>query len=432
MAIAHPTIVVPGITATYLKDEYAISPEFVWTVLTKNYERVILHPDDLRYEANEPARIQPDQLFEVAYQELIEELRFNLKDKEDQLVPVYPFCYDWRMPLKMIELQLADFINEVIARTRLMKHYFNVGYGKDPKVNLVGHSMGGLVIAGYLEMLGKKAPVNKVVTLGTPFLGSFEAVIKVATGTANLGTSPPSSREREMARITPALYHLIPTFKNGIEADGDIPKSLFNPEAWQPSVVDSIASIIQSRGLRPQTRKKDALSLLKNLLKEAKKYQDRIKNLDLKNTKLNEDDWLAVIGADAVTRVHLRIEKRNGKPHFNLSSQDRKNEWPKKNNGDNPNNTGDGTVPLEGALPPFLGKEKVVVVTPDDYGYWEVQDKAMTKIAGFHGILPNMNMLHRLIVRFFTDRSDKHKNTWGRPAPGVTTWKPPLKLDSKE
>jgi hypothetical protein len=93
--------------------------------------------------------------------------------------------------------------------------------------------------------------------------------------------------------------------------------------------------------------------------------------------------------------------------------------------------TGDGTVPFEGAVPSFLKEENLVCVTPDDYGYWELQDRAMTKIAGFHGILPNMNMLHRMIVRFFTNRSDYHKNTWGRRAPGVARWNPPIQLREK-
>jgi hypothetical protein len=39
-----------------------------------------------------------------------------------------------------------------------------------------------------------------------------------------------------------------------------------------------------------------------------------------------------------------------------------------------------------------------------------------------------MDMLHRLIVRHFTGRPDRHGNTWGRPAPGVLAdqWSPPL------
>jgi hypothetical protein len=34
-----------------------------------------------------------------------------------------------------------------------------------------------------LDKKGKSAPVSKAVTMGTPYKGSFEAVIKIATGT---------------------------------------------------------------------------------------------------------------------------------------------------------------------------------------------------------------------------------------------------------
>ncbi len=41
-----------------------------------------------------------------------------------------------------------------------------------------------------------------------------------------------------------------------------------------------------------------------------------------------------------------------------------------------------------------------------------------------------MNMLYRLIERFFKNTPNTRKSTWGRPAPGVkiVDWKPPLKL----
>jgi hypothetical protein len=96
MPLPNPVVVVPGITANYLRDEYVLPPEIVWSVMTKEYERASLHPDNLRYEAIEPARVRPDQLFEVAYKELIEELKHNLREREDRPVPVYPFAYDWR------------------------------------------------------------------------------------------------------------------------------------------------------------------------------------------------------------------------------------------------------------------------------------------------------------------------------------------------
>src|SRR5262249_12995632 len=154
--LPDPVIVLPGITATYLEDRYPISPELVWAVLTKNYERAVLHPDDpaLRYELREPARVTPGQVYEVAYRELGEELRFNLSPRADQPVPVYAFGYDWRVPLDIVERALDDFIKEVIARTKLMRHYNDAGYGQNAAVTLIGHSTGGLLIAGYLERTG--------------------------------------------------------------------------------------------------------------------------------------------------------------------------------------------------------------------------------------------------------------------------------------
>ena len=89
MPLPYPVIVIPGITATYLKNEYDLPPEYVWTVMTKKYERLALHPNDLRYEVSEPARLVPDQLYEIAYKELIEELRYNLRSEEDKQVPVF-------------------------------------------------------------------------------------------------------------------------------------------------------------------------------------------------------------------------------------------------------------------------------------------------------------------------------------------------------
>jgi hypothetical protein len=48
-------------------------------------------------------------------------------------------------------------------------------------------------------------------------------------------------------------------------------------------------------------------------------------------------------------------------------------------------------------------------------------------VAGFHAILPNMDMLHRLIVAYLTSRKDKHGNIWSRRPPGVSkaAWNPP-------
>ncbi len=237
MPLPDPIIVVPGVTATYLRDLYPLPPEAIWTVLTKNFDRAQMHPDNLRFEAAQPALTRAGQIYEIAYEELIEELRYNLTKQEDEPVPVFPFGYDWRHPLAITEEELAAFVDEVIERTKLIRHYNKDGYSKRARVNLVGHSMGGLVISGYVERFGA-AKVHKVATLATPYKGSFEAIVKMATGTANIGGSMPSSREREAARMTPSLYHLLPSFETGTTVDkgAGLPRSTFKPGLWQPSI----------------------------------------------------------------------------------------------------------------------------------------------------------------------------------------------------
>ena len=428
MPLPNPVIVVPGITATYLKDHYPVSPETVWAVLphTKRYARVALHPDNPQYEAQEPARVLPDQLYEIAYRELIEELSYNLTPHESTPVPVYPFGYDWRQPLKQTENQLVDFIREVIERTRLTRHYNADGYSAMGKVNLIGHSMGGLVIAGALQRLGEDAPVGKVTTLATPFQGSFEAVIKMITGTANLGTSAPSSREREAARLTPALYDLLPTVAQGITLDGEYAPDLYDPGLWQESIVQTIATNVAAKGLPTASPIRRARTIFRRFLRQARTHRHRLNSLRLDDLGLEPSDWLCVAGVNATTRVQLRIESDG--PMFRLSSSDRADEWDDDRQSFR---TGDGTVPFEGAIPPFLNRSNIVCVRPGDFGYWEIADNIALKVGGFHGILPNMNMLHRLIVRHFTGAHDLQGNTWGWRAPGAEDWAPPLDLREK-
>ena len=434
MAYIPPVIFVPGITGTYLRDEYQLPPDRVWGVIEHNYAHVALHPDNPLFEAMEPSRVRADSLFEVPYKEIIQELRYNLCTDEDHQVPVYPFAYDWRLPLDTIEKQFSDFVDEVVDRTKLISHYVEDGYLDNPKVNLIGHSMGGLIIAGYLDTKGTSAPVSKVATLATPYKGSFEAVIKIATGTSNLGVDASNSREREAARLTSSLYHLLPAIQDALEVDDPkLPTSLFDPGLWQSSIVASVLAYVQQQMafIKAQDQQNQkAQALFAKFLEMAQAYRNRLDQFQLSKTNLTSDDWLCVVGVNSQTRVRMRISSTEKGPLFDLSSKYRLNLW--RQNQQDPTQwrwTGDGTVPFEAAKPNFLKLENLVCVTPEDYGYWEVQDKLVASVAGFHAIICNMDMLHRLIVRHFTGRPDIGGNTWGYPAPGVRAenWAPAVK-----
>ena len=457
-AFSNPVILVPGIIASYLSDFYSLPPENLWsersllgivTGIHKDFGRISLHPDNPRYEAREPARVTSGQIFEAAYEEMVEELRDGLSKKKNRPVPVYPFAYDWRLPLHLVENQLADFIEEVIERTRLMGRTYQE-YKNCEEVNLIGHSMGGLVVAGYLADYagkGKGSKVGKVVTLATPFQGSYEAAVKTATGTAKLGVSRQSSRERQAARLTPSLYHLLPSFEEALEIEGGfnaVPENVrkdvegdpswFNVNIWQSSIIESIADYIGEHAVNPGTTQNqltEARNLLSGFLKDAREHRDKVDRLNLGNIGMEKKDWLCVVGVNAKTRVTLPVKFTDKRPEFDLQDSKRKDMWEEE--AADRRMTGDETVPFAGAVPKFLNLENLVCVTPGDFGHSEIGDKIMSLFGGFHDILPNMNLLHRLIVRHFTGRDDHYGNTWGcppPPAPGAATvkWNPPIPL----
>lgn len=78
------------------------------------------------------------------------------KEGEDLFV----FSYDWRKPLD----SLADDLKKYILNNNL----------QDKKIDLVGHSMGGLVARSYAQKYGV-AGIDKITTSGTPHLGVLDA-----------------------------------------------------------------------------------------------------------------------------------------------------------------------------------------------------------------------------------------------------------------
>ncbi len=422
----NPVIFLPGILGSALRDNYDVNPQTVFSArsllpladsFTDDYTRIALHPDDQRFERLEPARVDADGVVPVIYKEFILELRHSLAKDPRQPVPVFPMAYDWRQPLESTEDRLEALIEETIERTRLLRHYADSPWNRNRRVNLVGHSMGGLVIAGLLARKPELARrVGKVATIATPYRGSVEAVTKVCMGTSTLGAEGSSSREREAARITPALYYLVPDYE-GATRPGT---NLFDEKNWQASVIETLLRYQNSYSVRfnNDATTTDAAALLGSMLEQAGRHRRRIAAVDGIPGGLTRQNWLVIVGTGAKTRTRIDVAlPSKQRPQF---------EFP-----DAENDAGDNTVPLASAIPTFLEPRHLVCVNTSDFTFGEIGDRLLRAGAGLHAALPSMNLVQRLVVSLF--QGDREGLPGGRPFPGVSAaqWLPPNKLDIK-
>ena len=421
MGVQNPVIVIPGITATSLVDDYPLKADEIWTmVFNKQYDRVALHPDDMRYEAVEPAHVVAGQLFPI-YNDLIKALRYELSPRADQPTPVFAFPYDWRMNINATAKKLGAFVDEVIARTRLLRHYAGAD---DLKVDLVGHSMGGLVLTEYLAERGRRSRTGKVATIGTPFLGSLEAVVKITTGMSLITGPDPKEREREAARVTPSLYQLLPSYEGATTDTSGKDVDLFDCRNIQRSIVDSLTEFVRMYSVttRSRDRKDRAVGILEDMLSSARRHRQRVMAFRTSDAGLRQDDWLSIIGVGERTRVEMAIDGAGRDPRFVINEDQFVNELGRRRTRST--RTGDGTVPLAGAIPPFISGTRLVCVIDNDLEFLELRDRLMVGLGGFHGLLPRINLVQRLVTKHLCP--GYRGRTWGRRLPGSRSWNPPI------
>ncbi len=124
---------------------------------------------------------------------------------------LFTFAYDWRKPLD----ELADDLDQFISDNNL----------EDKKLNLVGHSMGGLVARAYLQKHNNEN-IEKVVTAGSPHKGIVDAYgmwegltvwdavwwQKVLVAIASeVSRQPGETRLESVRRFSPSIKDLLPT-----------------------------------------------------------------------------------------------------------------------------------------------------------------------------------------------------------------------------
>lgn len=114
---------------------------------------------------------------------------------------VFFFGYDWRQSNLETAQELSTYIDGVLETTGAKK------------VNLVVHSMGGLVAGGYLSGHKEEGKLAKVVTCGTPFVGAEDATESLdhCGGFFDFSDYPQLlPTMEEVFRSAPSLYELMP------------------------------------------------------------------------------------------------------------------------------------------------------------------------------------------------------------------------------
>lgn len=224
----NPVIIVPGILGSFLNRNELGSPE-IWPNV---YE--MLKPGDDDY-LNELALmpngwpdfsdnlIATDAIRKIItkdfFQGLITELENNGYEEGKNL---FVFPYDWRLDINWLagESPLANHpglkekIEEVKAAT---------GMGK---VDIIAHSMGGLIVKKYFSKYGQTS-VDKFIDIATPHLGAPKAFKALMYGDdfgfSAFGLGLNQNTIKSISQNMPAVYQLLPSQEYFNISDFNIP-----------------------------------------------------------------------------------------------------------------------------------------------------------------------------------------------------------------
>ena len=247
-----PVILIPGAFGSRLRDRASGSevwPGPWWRILFSNYADLALdfdaasgQPRDSKLDA---VGIAEQAFGRDFYRPIVDTLtrhggyvrsEVGSHHGRDGVRRLYVFAYDWRQDNVKSAQQLHALI-EAIRRDH-----------GDPslRVDLVAHSMGGLIARYYLRygtrdvldgtphlvMMDGAAQVRKLVLLGTPNLGSVSSLHAFLSGEpVGLGRIAP----RTLATM-PSGYQLFPHPLASwlIDIDGQaLPDDLFDPATWR-------------------------------------------------------------------------------------------------------------------------------------------------------------------------------------------------------
>jgi pimeloyl-ACP methyl ester carboxylesterase len=213
-------VLLPGILGSVLerdgRDVWAMSPGAAWRAirsLGRSVNELELHDDDPSVDdlgdGVTAPRLVPDLhlipgLWSIdGYSHVRSSIFATFDVVEGQ--NWFDFPYDWRRDNRVAARHLAE---QAPAWLRAWRQRSG---NNDAKLVLVGHSMGGLVARHYLEMLDGWRDTRMLVTFGTPYRGSLNALDFLCNGFKKK-IGPIGVDLTRLLRSLTSVYQLLPRY----------------------------------------------------------------------------------------------------------------------------------------------------------------------------------------------------------------------------
>jgi pSer/pThr/pTyr-binding forkhead associated (FHA) protein len=194
--LRQPVVFVPGIMGS----ELWLGGERIWP----NVKRIFTEPDILRLPEKHPLEprdiireivVIPNLIELEQYDPLTSYLQEDLGYQKG--TDLLEFPYDWRQPLEQTAQRLAKAIDE---------------WKVTPPITLIAHSMGCLVSRYYVERLGGKHKIGRLLLMGGPHQGAPAALTNLLAGPDLLPFGLLGDRLRSVIATFPSAYHLLPIY----------------------------------------------------------------------------------------------------------------------------------------------------------------------------------------------------------------------------
>lgn len=128
----------------------------------------------------------------------------------------FEFAYDWRQDVRISARQLGQAVQT---------------WGIQPPFVLIAHSLGTLVSRYYVECLGGKSLVERIILMGGPHAGTPAGLASLTIGPNILPFGLMGERLRQVVASFVSAYQIIPDFPCGVNQEGR-PINFLEDESW--------------------------------------------------------------------------------------------------------------------------------------------------------------------------------------------------------